>query len=157
MNYDDKFNQIVKQEGVPPPPKAVANYLPYRLVGNMLILSGQAPFCGQEIPYKGKVGTDLTIEEGQKAARLTGLNLLYVAQEALGTLDRVKNIIELEGMVNCSADFTQQSAVIDGCSNLMVEIFGKSHGKHARSAVGQIALAFNIATEIKMSVEIEAK
>ncbi len=154
MGYNDIFAQIVAAGRVPPPPSAVANYLPYRIIGNQLLLSGQAPFFGETLKYTGKVGDSVSIADGTAAARLTGINLLYVAQQALGTLDRVVNVIEVEGMVNCTPDFTQQSAVINGCSDLMVEVFGSVHGKHVRSAAGNVALAFNITVEIKISFEI---
>lgn len=154
MSYNEKFNEIAKAAGVPPPPASVANYLPFRIIGNQVLLSGQAPFFGNKIKYTGKVGDSVSIQSGQAAARLTGINLLYVAQDALGTLDKVRSVIELEGMVNCTPDFTQQSTVIDGCSDLMVEVFGSEHGKHVRSAVGQVALAFDITVEISMSLEI---
>ncbi len=153
--YNEKFNEIAGAEGVPPPPASVANYLPYRIVGNQLLLSGQAPFFGRTLKYTGKVGDSVSIDDARAAARLTGLNLLYVAQEALGTLDRVQNVIELEGMVNCTSTFNQQSKVIDGCSDLMVEVFGSEHGKHVRSAVGQVALVADITVEIKVSFEID--
>jgi len=154
MSYNDIFQQIVTAGHIPPPPSAVANYLPFRIVGNQLLLSGQAPFFGPQIRYTGKLGDTVSIDDGVAAARLTGINLLYVAQQALGTLDRVVNVIELEGMVNCTPAFTQQSTVIDGCSNLLVEVFGSEHGKHVRSAAGFVSLAFDITVEIKMSLEI---
>lgn len=154
MSYNDIFQQIIAASHVPPPPTSVANYLPFRIVGNQLLLSGQAPFFGSEIRYTGKLGDTVSIDDGVAAARLTGINLLYTAQQALGTLDRVINVIEVEGMVNCIPSFTQQSAVIDGCSNLLVEVFGSEHGKHVRSAAGFAALAFDITCEIKMSFEI---
>ena len=153
--YDHKFNQIVSALGIPPPPASVANYLPYRLVGDQLLLSGQAPFFGSKVKYLGKVGDSVSIDDARAAARLAGINLLYVAQQALGTLDRVRNVLTLEGMVNCTPKFTQPSAVIDACSDLMVEVFGSDHGKHVRSAVGQISLPFDITVEIKVSFEIE--
>jgi enamine deaminase RidA (YjgF/YER057c/UK114 family) len=154
MGYNDIFMQIVAAGRIPPPPSAVANYLPFRIVGNQLLLSGQAPFFGPALKWTGKVGDTVSIQDGTTAARLTGINLLYVAQQALGTLDRVVNVIEVEGMVNCTPDFTQQSAVIDGCSDLLVEVFGSVHGKHVRSAAGHVALAFDITVEIKMSLEV---
>jgi peptidoglycan hydrolase-like protein with peptidoglycan-binding domain len=153
--YNQTFNEIVAAAGVPPPPAAAGNYLPFRIIGNQLLLSGQAPFLGSVIKYTGKVGDSVSMTNAQAAARLTGINLLYVAQAALGTLDRVRNVIELEGMVNCTPTFTQPSAVIDACSALMVEVFGSTHGKHVRSAVGQVALAFDITVEIKLSLEVD--
>ena len=154
--YNHKFNQIVAAAGIPPPPASVANYLPFRITGDQLLLSGQAPFFGSTVKYLGKVGDSVSIEDARAAARLAGINLLYVAQAALGTLDRVRNVLTLEGMVNCTPAFTQPSAVIDACSDLMVEVFGSDHGKHVRSAVGQVSLPFDITVEIKVSFEIDA-
>ncbi len=156
QGYNHKFNQLVAAEGIPPPPASVANYLPFRIVGDQLLLSGQAPFFGDKVKYLGKVGDSVSIDDARAAARLAGINLLYVAQQALGTLDRVRNVLTLEGMVNCTPTFTQPSAVIDACSDLMVEVFGSDHGKHVRSAVGQVSLPFDITVEIKVSFEIDA-
>ena len=120
----------------------------------MLYLSGQAPFRGHDIPFKGKLGGGVSVADGAAAARLTGLNLLYEARAALGTLDDVEAIVSIDGMVNCTSEFMGQSAVIDGCSDLLVEIFGDA-GKHTRSAVGQVALAMDITTEIKMQLLVK--
>lgn len=156
MSYDLTFAQIIKRENVPHPPSAVANYVATRRVGDLLFVSGQAPFQGQDIPpqYLGQLGGTVTTPVGQAAARLTGLNLLYNVRDALGTLDLVDCIVALDGMVNSAATFTDQPKVIDGCSDLMVEIFGEN-GKHTRSAVGQVVLAFNICVEIKLIVRIK--
>lgn len=153
MSYDAKFLEIVQKEGVPPPPTAVANYVPTRRVGDVLYVSGSGPFKGKDIVSMGRLGATLTVEEGKAAARLTGLNLLYNVREALGTLDDVECIVAIDGMVNCVAAFEQQPAVIDGCSDLLVEIFGDA-GKHTRSAVGQVSLAFDVSVEIKMIVQV---
>lgn len=156
MSYDSTFAQIVKQENVPHPPSAVANYVATRRVGDLLFVSGQAPFQGQDIPpqYLGQLGGTVTTAVGQAAARITGLNLLYNVRDALGTLDLVDCIVALDGMVNSAATFTDQPKVIDGCSDLLVEIFGEN-GKHTRSAVGQVVLAFNICVEIKLIVRVK--
>ncbi len=155
MSANAKFEQIANQEGVPHPPSSVANYVATRRVGDVLYVSGQAPFKGAAIPpeYTGKVGGDITQQVAKKAARITAINLLYNVQDALGTLDNVDFIIAVDGMVNCTPDFKAQSAVIDGCSDLLVEVFGDA-GKHTRSAVGQIALAFEICVEIKLTVKV---
>jgi len=155
MSYDSTFAQIVKRENVPHPPSAVANYVATRQVGDLLFVSGQAPFQGKEIPpqYLGQVGGTVTPAAAQAAARLTGLNLLYNVRDALDTLDRVDCIVAVDGMVNSAAGFTDQPKVIDGCSDLLVQIFG-ANGKHTRSAVGQVALAFNICVEIKLVVKV---
>ncbi len=154
MSYDKKFNDIVAREKVPKPQDPIANYIPFRIVGKLLFLSGTGPFLGDKIPYKGKLGKEVSLKDGQAAARLAGINLLFSLQDALGTLDKVANIVQIEGMVNCTPDFTDQSTVIDGCSNLLVEIFGNTHGKHTRSAAGFVSLVLDIPVEIKMIVEI---
>jgi enamine deaminase RidA (YjgF/YER057c/UK114 family) len=156
MPYDSTFMQIVKRENVPHPPSAVANYVATRQVGDLLFVSGQAPFQGQNIPpqYVGQVGGAVPLAAGQAAARLTGLNMLYNVRDALGSLDRVDTIVAVDGMVNCAASFGDQPKVIDGCSDLLVEIFGEN-GKHTRSAVGQVALAFNICVEIKLIAKVK--
>lgn len=156
MSYDSTFMEIARRENVPHPPSAVANYVATRRVGDLLFVSGQAPFQGKDIPpqYLGQLGGAITTPVGQAAARLTGLNLLYNVRDALGTLDQVDCIVALDGMVNSTATFTDQPKVIDGCSDLLVEIFG-DNGKHTRSAVGQVVLAFNICVEIKLIVWVK--
>lgn len=155
MSFDEKFREICSRENQPHPPSAVANYVATRKAGRTLYVSGQAPFVGEKIPprYIGRLGEAITTEVGAAAARITGLNLLYDVQDALGTLDKVAAIIAVDGMVNSVAGYANHPKVIDGCSDLMVEIFGK-RGRHTRSAVGQIALAFDICVEIKLIVRI---
>lgn len=155
MSYDARFDEICRQENQPHPPSAVANYLATRIVGDQLYVSGQAPFVGKDIPpeYIGQLGGTITTEVGKKAARITGLNLLYNVQDAIGSLDNVDYIVAVDGMVNSLPSYTDQPKVIDGCSDLMVEIFG-NQGKHTRSAVGQVTLAFNICVEIKLLVKV---
>jgi enamine deaminase RidA (YjgF/YER057c/UK114 family) len=105
--------------------------------------------------HQGKVGRDLTIEQGQEAARLTGLNLLATARDTLGSLDRVRRVVKVLGMVQCADDFTEHPKVINGFSDLMVEVFGES-GRHARSAVGMGSLPFGIAVEVEMILEVSS-
>jgi enamine deaminase RidA (YjgF/YER057c/UK114 family) len=155
MSFNARFEKICRTENQPHPPAAVANYVAPRVAGNTLYVSGQAPFVGKDIPtkYIGRLGEAITTEVGREAARKTGLNLLYDVQDALGTLDNVEYIVAVDGMVNSLASYTDQPKVIDGCSDLMVEVFG-DQGKHTRSAVGQVALAFNICVEIKLIARI---
>ena len=127
----------------------VANYVPFRLAGNMLYISGQGPRRPDGGLVTGKVGRDVTIEQAYEAARLTGLQLLAVAKSALGELSRVEAVVKLFGMVNAVPEFGEQPKVINGCSDLLVEVFGDA-GRHARSAVGMGSLPHG------MSVEIEA-
>ncbi len=144
----------LKQKNItlPPPATPVANYVPVVRVGNLLFFSGSGP--SQSTP-KGKVGKDLSLEQGYQAARATGLNLLATARATLGSLDRVKRIVKVLGMVNSASGFTDQPKVINGFSDLMVEVFGEAIGKHARSAVGVAELPFNIPVEIEVILEVE--
>jgi len=138
---------------LPTPPRPMANYVTAALSGNLLFLSGHGPVRDGRIVYQGKVGRDLTIEQGQEAARLTGLNLLASARDALGSLDRVQRVVKVLGMVHCADDFADHPKVINGFSDLMVEVFGDA-GRHARSAVGMGSLPFGIAVEIEMILEV---
>jgi len=137
----------------PPPP--VANYVKAVQTGNLVFLAGHGPTKLDGSGYlTGQVGTDLTIEEGYAAARLVGIALLSSLKAEIGDLSRVKRIVRVFGMVNAPAGFTQQPEVINGASDLLVEIFGE-RGKHARAAVGMGSLPRNIAVEIEMVVEIQ--
>ncbi len=146
----------LKQLGIVLPPVAppVANYVNVVQTGNLIFLAGKGPSLPEGGYITGKVGLDLTIEEGYEAARLTGINQLAVLKDYLGDLSRVKRIVKVLGMVNSTAGFENHPEVINGFSNLMVEIFG-TKGKHARAAVGMNSLPRNIAVEIEMVVEIE--
>lgn len=147
---EDNLKQ--KNIALPPPTTPVANYVPAVRVGNLLFFSGSGP--GQFTP-RGKVGKDLSLEQGYQAARATGLNMLATARATLGSLDRVKRIVKVLGMVNSAPGFTDQPKVINGFSDLMVEVFGEAIGKHARSAVGVAELPFNIPVEIELILEVE--
>jgi enamine deaminase RidA (YjgF/YER057c/UK114 family) len=136
------------------PGKPVANYVNAVRVGNLLYLAGKGPTKPDGSNITGKVGKDLTIEQGYEAARLTAINHLAVLKAELGSLNKVKRIVKVLGMVNCTEDFKDQPKVVNGYSDLMVEIFGDK-GKHARSAVGMYALPLNIAVEVEVIVEIE--
>lgn len=131
-----------------------ASYVNAVRTGNLIYLSGKGPLKADGKFTVGKVGKELTLEEGQAAARLTGLNLLAALKEEIGNLDKVKRIVKVFGMVNCPADYTLQPSVINGFSDLMVDVFGEK-GKHARSAVGMGSLPNNIPVEIEMIVEVE--
>jgi enamine deaminase RidA (YjgF/YER057c/UK114 family) len=139
---------------LPQPSSPVANYVNAVRTGNLLFLSGKGPNLPEGGYVTGKVGQDLTIEEGRAAARLVGISQLAVLKAELGDLNKVKRVIKVLGMVNCGPDFTEQPQVINGFSDLMVEVFGDK-GKHARSAVGMNALPSNIAVEIELIIEIE--
>jgi enamine deaminase RidA (YjgF/YER057c/UK114 family) len=146
----------LKEKGIVliPPSSPVANYVNVVRVGNLLYLAGKGPQKADNTYITGKVGKDLTIEQGYEAARITAINHLAVLKKELGSLNKVKRIVKVLGMVNCTEDFKDQPKVINGYSDLMVEIFGDK-GKHARSAVGMYALPFNMAVEVEVIVEIE--
>ncbi len=148
-NIDDKLASMGIELPVEQPP--IANYVPGVRTGNLLYLSGLGP---SDPSMKGKVGQDLTTEEGYEAAKSTGIGCLARLKGQVGDLSKVKRIVKLLTMVNCTTDFEDQPAVANGCSDLMVEVFGDK-GKHARSAVGMGSLPGNIPVEIEMIVEIE--
>jgi enamine deaminase RidA (YjgF/YER057c/UK114 family) len=135
--------------------KPVANYVPYRIAGNILYLSGQGPRDENGNNLSGKLGADISIEEGYRRARLVGLGLLAAMRDALGSLDRVDYIVKLLGMVNATPDFNDPPKVINGCSDLFVDVFGEA-GRHARSAVGHVTLPGQISVEIEAIVAIKA-
>jgi len=138
---------------LPQPPKPVANYVPAVKTGNLLFVSGHGPYNDGKAKISGKVGRELTIEEGYQTARNVALNCLASVKATIGDLDKVKRVVKLLGMVNCTDDFKDQPKVINGCSDLLVAIFGDV-GKHARSAVGMQALPNQIPVEIEMILEI---
>jgi enamine deaminase RidA (YjgF/YER057c/UK114 family) len=138
---------------LPQPPRPMGSYVTAVRTGNLLFLSGHGPVRDGGVAYTGRVGADLSVEEGQQAARLTGLNLLATAREALGSLDRVRRVVKVLGLVSCTDGFTEQPKVINGFSDLMVEVFGEA-GRHARSAVGAGSLPFGIPVEIEMVLEV---
>jgi enamine deaminase RidA (YjgF/YER057c/UK114 family) len=137
---------------LPPVPPPVANYVDAVRVGNLLFLAGNTPAADWK--YKGKVGKDLTVQEGYDTARQVGLIMLAKVRAALGSLDRVKRVVKVLGMVNSAEGFGDQPKVVNGFSDLMVEVFGEAIGKHARSAVGMAGLPFNHAVEVEMIVEV---
>ena len=147
----------LKELGItlPQPPKPLGNYVPGVRVGNLLFLSGHGPIRieGKPAP-RGKLGRDLSIEDGYKAAREVGINLLGSTRALLGSLDKVKRVVKVLGMVNSAEGFGDQPKVINGFSDLMVEVFGEN-GRHARSAVGMAELPTGIPVEIEMILEVE--
>lgn len=146
----------LKEKGIvlPVPSSPIGNYVNVVRVGNLLFLSGKGPQKADNTYITGKVGRDLTIEQGYEAARMTAINHLAVIKNELGSLNKVKRIVKVLGMVNCTEDFKDQPKVINGYSDLMVEIFGDK-GKHARAAVGMFALPLNMAVEVEAIVEVE--
>jgi enamine deaminase RidA (YjgF/YER057c/UK114 family) len=136
------------------PPKPRGRYVHAARAGDLLFLSGHGPTRNGRVVHRGRLGRDLTIAQGQEAARLTGLNLLASARNALGSLDRVRRVVKVLGMVQCTEDFVDHPKVINGFSDLMVEVFGEA-GRHARSAVGVSSLPFGAAVLIEMVLEID--
>lgn len=132
----------------------IANYVNYVRTGNLIYFSGTGPSVEDQGYVRGKLGRDLTIDQGREAARITGINMIANLKNAVGDLNKVKRIVKVLGMVNSTENFTDQPKVINGFSDLMVAVFGEK-GKHARSAVGMAALPMNMAVEIEMIVEVE--
>ena len=163
MSYEKKFQALKNLPDFPSVPKG-ANFIQYRLTGKLLTLSGYGPLNGSILPseYQGKIGGDRTVQQGYDASRLTGINLLLIVQIAIGSLDnkpigsldKVDHILNVEGYVNCTDDFTDHPSVINGCSDLLVQIFGKN-GRHTRSAIGANSLAFGISVEIGISLMLK--
>ena len=133
---------------LPTVPPAVANYLPYRVAGNLLFLAGQGPRTPDGNFLSGKVGAEVSVEEAYKRARVVGLQLLSAARTALGSLDRVDTVVKMLCMVNAVPDFKDHPTVANGMSDLFVEVFGEN-GKHGRSAVGMGSLPNQISVEIE--------
>jgi enamine deaminase RidA (YjgF/YER057c/UK114 family) len=139
---------------LPTPPAPVANYVRAVTTGNLVFLAGHGPLKADGTYVTGRLGKDISLEEGYEAARLTAIAMLASLKAEIGNLDRVKRIVKVTGMVNSDPAFTDQPKVINGCSDLLVEIFG-DEGKHARAAVGMASLPIGIAVEIEMVVEVE--
>jgi enamine deaminase RidA (YjgF/YER057c/UK114 family) len=138
---------------LPPAPKPAASYVTAARSGSLVFLSGQGPLKDGRVVYGGKVGADLSEEDGVQAARLTILNSLAVLREAAGSLDRVTRIVKLLGWVCCAPGFHRQHIVMNGASDLLVEVFG-DRGRHARSAVSAHELPFGIAVEVELVAEV---
>lgn len=140
---------------LPTPSTAVANYVPYIISGNLVVISGQLPMRNGEMVFKGKVGVDFSTEQAQDAARLCGLNILTQLKASLnGDWSRLVKCVRLGGFVNCLPDYTDQPKVINGASDLMVDVLGIDVGRHARAAIGANALPLGAAVEIEALFEI---
>lgn len=137
---------------LPPPMPPAGSYVPCVVVGSTVHVGGHGPVNGDEV-VRGKVGADLDLAEARRAARMTGLSILATLQEHLGDLDRIDRVVKVFGMVNAAPGFDQMPAVIDGCSDLLLEVFGEA-GRHTRSAVGLAELPFGIAVEIELIAEL---
>ena len=151
MSIKDRLTEL----GItlPTVPEPMGNYVHAVRTGNLLFLSGKGPREAEGGVSTGKVGSDVTLEQGYQDARSVGITLLAVMENELGSLDGVRQIVKVLGMVNSAPDFTDHPKVINGCSDLFVEVFGDK-GRHARSAVGMGALPGNITVEIEVIVEV---
>jgi enamine deaminase RidA (YjgF/YER057c/UK114 family) len=136
------------------PVAPVANFVPTVRTGQLLFVSGQICFAAGKVTHVGQVGTDCTIDDGKAAARICAINILAHARKALGSLDKITRVVQLQGFVNAAPGFGQQPAVINGASDLIVEIFGEA-GKHSRFAVGVGSLPFNAAVEVAATFEVK--
>ncbi len=139
---------------LPPAPKPVAAYIPAVQAGDLLFLSGTGPFKDGAIAYAGKLGKEFTVQQGYDAARLTLLNALAMVRQELGTLDRVVRIVRVTGHVASAEGFSQQPAVINGASDLLVQIFGEA-GCHARLALGAAELPLNMCIELELILQVK--
>ncbi len=152
MSIEDRLKELGIE--LPPAPPPAANYVPYMQEGSLVFVAGQVPRAADgSLPYRGKVGRELSEEEGYQAARLCALNCLAQVKAALGSLDRVKQVVRIGGFVNSTEDFVNHPEVINGASDVVVEVFGE-RGRHARAAVGCSALPRGVAVEVEMIVAI---
>lgn len=151
------FEQRITELGLilPVPPEPVANYVPFAQVGNLLFISGVVPICDGQIMYQGKLGREISKEQGYEAAKLALLNALSNVRLALYTLDHVKRIVKMTGYVASHEGFAEQPFVINGASDLLVNIFGDI-GRHVRVAVGVAELPFGVPVELELVVEVSA-
>ena len=151
-NIEDRINQLGLI--LPPAPNPVASYIPAKQTGNLVFTAGQLPVVNGEIVSKGLLGQDVDVEEANRAAQVCTLNALAAIKGVIGDLNRIKQVVRVVGYVASIPTFTQQPAVVNGASELLLELFGEA-GKHARSAVGMAVLPLNASVEIELTVEVE--
>ena len=151
MKFEDRIVELGLE--IPEVPKPVAAYIPAKKSGNLVFTAGQLPMVNGELILKGLLGQDVEIEDANKAARICALNALAAIKGVIGDLDQIKQVVRVVGYVASIPTFTQQPAVVNGASELLVEIFGEA-GKHARSAVGMAVLPLNASVEIELTVEV---
>ncbi len=152
MNPEKRLKDMGLQ--VPSVPKPVAAYVPGAVTGNLLFTSGQLPMQDGEVRYTGHVGSEVSVDDAYEAARICGLNCLGVIKAELGELSRVKRVVKVSGFVSSAPDFEGHSQVVNGVSELVLEVFGE-RGKHARAAVGMANLPLGASVEVEMIVEFE--
>jgi enamine deaminase RidA (YjgF/YER057c/UK114 family) len=151
MSFEIRLKEL--QIELPSPPQPLATYVPAVQAGNLLFLSGVLPMRDGQLAFSGKLGRDLTVEQGVAAARLALLNALAIAKQALGTLDRIARVVKVVGYVASAEGFIQQPQVLNGTSDLLVEIFGEA-GRHARVAVGAAELPRGAPVEIEVILSV---
>ena len=151
MSFEHKLTQLGIE--LPSPPQPVATYVPAVQAGDLLFLSGVVPFRDGKLALAGKLGADLTVEQGYEAARIALLNALAIVRRELGTLDRVKKVVRMVGHVASADGFVQQPAVVNGASDLLVKIF-EDAGRHARVAVGAAELPLNAPVELEIILQV---
>lgn len=153
MSIEEKIQELGLS--LPTPAVSVANYVPFVITGNLVSISGQLPMGPDGPAYTGKVGDDVSVEDATKAAKLCALNIIAQLKQALdGDLERVERVVRLGGFVNCIDGFAGQPAIINGASDVMVDVFGEK-GRHSRAAVGVNALPLNVPVEIDALIEIK--
>ncbi|MFN7139603.1 MAG: RidA family protein [Limisphaerales bacterium] len=155
MNFDERFAELNLQ--LPPAPKPNGLYRPVLVVGNLAYVSGHAPLRVDGSRITGKVGADLDLEAGKLAARHSGLAIVSTLKNEFGSLNRIRRVVKLLGLVNCSDNFQQHPAVINGCSELLADVFGPEFGVGARSAAGANSLPGGIAVEIEAIFEVNQR
>ena len=151
MSYEEQLKELGIE--LPQAPKPVATYIPAVRAGNLLFLSGVLPMQNGQLAYTGKLGRDLTVEQGMQAAKMALLNALAIARQELGTLDRITRVVKVVGHVASAEGFTDQPQVMNGASDLLVEIFGDA-GRHARVAIGAAELPRRAAVEIEVILAV---
>lgn len=151
MTIDETLSSLGVALPSPPPP--AGSYVPVVISGNLAFVAGQIPMEAGRVKFTGKVGKDLPVESGQQAARLCTINALAQLKVALGSLERVRRVVKVTGFVNCEPSFAEQPKVVNGASDLLVQVFGEK-GKHARAAVGVAGLPLESAVEVEFIVEI---
>lgn len=152
MNLEERIRELGL--ALPPPPRPVGNYLPGVLAGNLLFMSGVGPRRADGSAVTGRLGDGMTVEQGYDAARFVGLNMLANIRAVLGSLDRIERVVKTLGMVNCTPEFDAMPRVVNGFSDLFVELLGEERGRGARSAVGMAALPGGIAVEVEMVLQV---
>ena len=152
MSVENRLKELGIE--LPPAPKPMGNYVPGVLTGDLLFMSGCGPRRNDGKAITGKVGAQLTTEQGYEAARVVALNMLANVRSVLGTLDRIQRVVKTLGMVNCTPEFSEMPKVINGFSDLFVELLGEERGRGARSAVGMAALPGQIAVEVEMVLQV---